>query len=1119
MDFHYELPSPRTRKKKRISKKKKKKLQKEANHSLDLWTAKQKWKKRKLDLREEEDVGQAMEHGLQKAPAVAVARFPRRKNKPKKYPKVEAEEEEVVEEQEEVPEVLDTSEEENEESQVLSQLLKGSQEVREKLTPKKLAKDQDSDDDDDIVGHPDLATHWQRGELQVDDTDLVRYRQGVMLNKTNYKRVKKPARLTPKMMLLHQQSDPILTLAAMPKAETLLQSEREASPVWPLPQNRISSLQSASYLHCRQWQRLASRMIFQKHINVRFSLRVLRLIWNHVRASWFTHRADTEAQQSRIVESVMVLQGRHFCLYSTHRWKHRRRRTVARLLGLTDHRLSERFHGTSSFPKALRDRLLAYDCERVVEDHAVYPTTSTAWAPGPNNAMPEAQTYVNWMTTTEYQALPNTQPPVPIMPMDASCMVAFLGPTDRYASYLHTLGQIDGRTYRLAVANLLQLPSDFRQEQLQQMTLEAIELNTRTKALRYYRFLKSITSELQQPWLHISYLGYWSMVIPQLLEQKQTQSSESVDSSDDSTQDLSMGCVPKYNEDNDSTSSVAPNMGPTTFTEAYDQLETIVDSPGVNDCEQLRLLFGLLRMAKVLPHSAVEILAQPTIETTPFVVLQAVLLHLEDNYHLISERRASLATVPERTLKVGELDYAFYQASETFGKCIDINPFQLKFYCWRAAALASCMILCSGNKIGSGACPYPSKANQQQQQESNLFLHIDAPDDDEDTIHIRKMLPKFHSLRRETAQAVKALFEFAEKQGDLAFGCHDAISSLLEWSQVMALLLGPESDDNSIAAVGELHKQTRHNPLQASDDASEKLEILAAVVEQDPGNKNSWKRLVEELGPVGRPHEDCIDQHDCSIKTQCNACSLLVNHYYIDHVRERERLNNGRWWGKNRHDWWKLVLFDLTDVGSLLPPRSDYKKLQEMLSEILLEFPVHSPVPKPWEGITAARQPRSKVQLGKTILKEALCANNTDIVSITTSQHQECMDDRLPRHSTQYMNDDATISSTTEVDNDDKYPWPEQSELSQEELDVVQISCYQIIVAAHLYSPEEEWVRSRVLDYARPCWSFPKQCIITSGANIQAVKWLHQMGISGSEAIRMAKRNELRLYQTRKKKK
>ena len=219
---------------------------------------------------------------------------------------------------------------------------------------------------------------------------------------------------------------------------------------------------------------------------------------------------------------------------------------------------------------------------------------------------------------------------------------------------------------------------------------------------------------------------------------------------------------------------------------------------GLRAFPRMYITFALAKIANILPPSAAEILKIPIDDhlkqTTPFSIFCQLLQHLEDENMLVDESSvARWGSTDDCSVQVGELEYALHQASEIFKKsCFFRDPVDVRNYEWHLGALTASLLICSGNRLGGQALPFPSRfyTSRSTDVESDFFSTNTA---NQNVLWrqraLRTTLPKFGDLRRKTKQAFHTLERFTQCQKESS-RIHLALFSFLEWKQAIALLCG-----------------------------------------------------------------------------------------------------------------------------------------------------------------------------------------------------------------------------------------------------------------------------------------------------------------------------------------
>jgi len=323
---------------------------------------------------------------------------------------------------------------------------------------------------------------------------------------------------------------------------------------------------------------------------------------------------------------------------------------------------------------------------------------------------------------------------------------------------------------------------------------------------------------------------------------------------------------------------------------------------GVNIFPRIHLIYALCRIVEDLPLEAVDVLA--VTEDNPIIAIKELLHFLEDKKMLIETGDTS-----DDKVLVALLEYSFFKAAEII-KPISLSPnTDIDYSAWLVALRLGSLLLKSGIKIGQSAVLHPSyKVNEENM--NDLFSQ------EQETTHlpheIRERLPKFEETRLQAAEATLALFEKAD---DIGCGRGSAfITSILEWSQAVALLAGPgkkavplnvDSRWKLIQALYARHiiklkpRQLQDHKVHEKLDRNMIVDSLALAFEKEPENIYCWRRLVRELGPVGIPvkYRNPVEVKQCE---SCDECKFLRAGFQVNHGNKQEK----SWWGHQRKSWW-----------------------------------------------------------------------------------------------------------------------------------------------------------------------------------------------------------------------
>ena len=1063
-----------------------------------------RWKKRRLDLRHEVDVGNAIQKGMRHVVTTQLQQEKEAQAK-KKPPPDDATAEEKVQD------YVDTSEEEQE--NIRSQLMKASQEAAA-AAKAKASSAQTDNEKEDLRPYEEKMDFWELGHTQPNNRkQILGYMHrvaSVVKNLPDEAAQKQLPAAQPHNASIDKDGsssgddESIITLRRL--AGTLPTFLQETCPYFPLNHNVYAS---PGYTHRRQLIRLAARHVAAAVGNDdNDENRLIEAIW---------HSDFYEARFQSTLRYSLMERGTNLHTFYTHLWKDRK--GAVRELGVSQ---ELQLAGPSSYHGYTMERN-----DQIWRRHrrSLERTASAGrieWSP--EESKTKKGRYIHLAPTTLYVPVPGTIPPVPCFPLDETGMI--FGPPDEYGDYV-SYGSIDEQTLRMTTASLLRryavadrTQRGFYRNQLRSMSEKLTELNTNTGVQFNAMFTKGMYVSLPQ--LYMAWMGLLSLELNGIFQisSPREEEVEIVENLDERSEIEHEYNTQEYEDDNENEAEEHGGVR-ATAARLYQYRDIVEKSQGLERFGRLHFTFGLLQIAKDLPESAAEIFSRPLDGLacrTPFDVFRRVLEHLEEKGHLVED---SMAKTSLDFVGVGELEFSFYRTIQIFAKCIEHNPTDVSFHSWHLATLAASLLLCSGNRIGSGAHLYPSQLSKTMEQQ----IHESFPEEeDRDAVdhEVRRMLPKFHDLRRDTARALELLVRVEEHQK----GPHSqlAISSFLEWKEVIALLLGPGCGTAILADLCLVHAYYRTHwalndntskDLLRTDETNSsnktaKVEASARELEQNPHDINNWRALVEALGPVGTKS---LEGKQCA-STDCKACRMLRSGLFVDHENEQRRESEPTWWGYERQKWWDSVLLDLnpsyttipsyaknlytsleSEFSSLEPMKAlsddsgkqlDSKEVQEVFSKIL-ERPLATIDKVAYAEEKSTEEERT--QIINEYLPQMYCEQ------VKTSDSGDHVATALPRF---------TFGKTTNERNTRNASV--DSSLYDPAWVQLEIECYRVVIACHLYSPGHEWVRWKVTDLAAKCWGDKavKHSFKRDRDELQALKWLYQLNISAVGAVRIA---------------
>ena len=182
---------------------------------------------------------------------------------------------------------------------------------------------------------------------------------------------------------------------------------------------------------------------------------------------------------------------------------------------------------------------------------------------------------------------------------------------------------------------------------------ELLTTRSRSKLYLLYRKRKNPAYELPMVGLYRAIMAYFSLAASGCISGSLLSSTEAEQDEDGSEEQ----------EDDHSIDALARRV--------IESCSHIAEHNGLEFFPRVHLTFGIMQIAQALPASAARILCL-TVDSddntrTPVEVFRAVLEHLEMNELLLVEPAESR----EEGISAAELEYALFQATTSFAKCVD----------------------------------------------------------------------------------------------------------------------------------------------------------------------------------------------------------------------------------------------------------------------------------------------------------------------------------------------------------------------------------------------------------------------------------------------------------------
>jgi hypothetical protein len=346
-------------------------------------------------------------------------------------------------------------------------------------------------------------------------------------------------------------------------------------------------------------------------------------------------------------------------------------------------------------------------------------------------------------------------------------------------------------------------------------------------------------------------------------------------------------------------------------------------------------------------------------------------------------------------------------------------------------------------------------------------------------------MPKFNDVRLELSTAVRLLFMLARHQEGPRV--HLAISSLLEWRQVIALLAGNSLRDSS-EEIQKLHrfhilkwglksKSSSSREFMKRPQESESLSYLAQNLENDPGKIENWRRFVGALGPLGSNHNN-DDGH--AHRGECLECRLLRGPRVIDHQARSTDRTKPSWWGTHR-GWWVLGLLQMesqTQRRNQCKTEAVMRKLEELMPEVA-------------HGTTCFDAFAEHDNFVDSIEKElGWLPSKADIRAESGKSDEErssLYDSELPK---------SFLDTINQPEQDLNYTRLEIPDLSGPNATRFEILCYKMLIICHLHDLTHQYVEGHLYPLIKASFSNSDSCVKEDCDEFRVLLWVCSMGLN-----------------------
>ena len=447
--------------------------------------------------------------------------------------------------------------------------------------------------------------------------------------------------------------------------------------------------------------------------------------------------------------------------------------------------------------------------------------------------------------TTFYSHIAGTSPPVPQLPLDPCAWI--FGPVDRYSKFYHTSVRMDSSIYKIAVSTLMKRKGWARiskndsilrntDEQMLNLIEEFASINENKFYLQYTNMIQDpLDSDIPLVEFYRGVNGYCTYMANGFLE---TQKEPKLDP-DGNEAGHEYDCPQQGSEMN----LIAGKIW--EFCQPKIRQNALLRFP------KLRIVFGIALICRSINPSAAEILSRPIDNDgicTPLDLFKEALEDMESKKYI-----ATAQNFEDNSIRAVELEFLLHDAAELFQEAVELDPTNVEYQLWHIGCLASCLLISSGNRIcARSAHVYPS-------QMKGTFL---------DSImvahEVRPCMKKYKEVRVELSTAVKALLTLVKYQDSPR--AHFAVFSILEWGQVVGLLVGTQLN-NFLEDIHKHHAHhlavwARHEPntfLREYKGITQNIcvaSVYAQILENEPGEIINWRNFILCLGSISDTKND-----------------------------------------------------------------------------------------------------------------------------------------------------------------------------------------------------------------------------------------------------------------------
>ncbi len=660
--------------------------------------------------------------------------------------------------------------------------------------------------------------------------------------------------------------------------------------------------------------------------------------------------------------------------------------------------------------------------------------------------------------TTFYSHIVGTEPPIPEHPLDPAAWI--FGPIDRFSKFYHTSVRMDTSIYKIILSTLMKRIARARlsnnlsivcntQDQIMYLMEEFASINE-NKIYLYYTSTIQDPSDSDIPLVEF-YRGineYCSYTANGTLELQQENEADG----DETNNEI-------RNEHDESQKASGTNL---IAGKIWEFCQPKIRQNALLRFPKLRITFGIALICRSINPSAAEILSSPIDDDgicTPLDLFKEALEDMESKKYIVINQN-----LEENSIRAVELEFLLHDAAEFFQEAVELDPTNVEYQLWHIGCLASCLLISSGNKI----CANTAHVHPSQMKETFLDSFKCAHE-------VRPCMKKYNEVRVELSSAVRALFTLVKYQGGSR--AHLGLFSLLEWRQVIGLLVGSELNN----FLNDIHK---HHALHFGSWA--RLEpaaflreyrgittnicvpsLYAQILENDPGKITNWRNFVHSLGPVSAGAK------------------------------------SGDWWGKDRR-WWSdsLVYTGSTNTNDFdgidrLVGSDMLLKLKEAIafSSSNAKTNLSTPIKTQDDEIRKENDHHDMVWLPTL---EDVMVKNEERVKISEEDRIRCYANDLPgmQKNVPENNDknDPASAFLSSISMSSGNPPLELSLMSDE------VTAYKFFISCHLFGADQPSLQDYIIfSLCKKCirneWNSIRKELDKTCDQFRVLVWLNSMGI------------------------